>query len=1054
MALTFVNQIGAVEGLNQAAPGTLIPDSFVRWSQDVLFDRAGLIRRRGPFSKFDTFDSSNAILDVTYPATTGERVLGVFSTYDPNGTPRIGMLVNTTVASQIRTVFRVFSNSFVLLGQEVLVEGDFVEDLSVVSAKPALGGGLWISLAGSPSLPTQHYQFFWRGGYGAYTVSTPSASVTSATTGTGGFTVVTPTGFDAGHGSLGKEVTVTSTTSLSPGMFVYTGDYYLGIIKTIKSATKFELEKHPFMWTSAYDSNHTGSASGELGNTPGNYTSGVSLTFYSVRPYIHTHGRGLMSLTSTTLVSGLEGSSGEGHWLSAGVLAWYLYRASDNAFIGKVDAVTTNINATIHATAGITIKGDEYVMAPIVASPRTESIVSNRTAEEFAGLYTAVYAGYQWYGNLANDDANINRVVFSASHEREAVDLSRDSADSIIFPGKSQFRGMGASSTGLLVFLEDRTYILRGNDRSNFSVEQLVPEGCLCASSIVEYGGGVFWAGKSGIMFYDGASVRNLTQDNLGLYYTDSLDTFDPEQDRIIGFIHKNNLMMTFTSWKSPFGPVRYEPIYAADRLTTSGIADRTLQDFADSGFTYDDLNTQNNVPIFWDRKILNTIDSSSAMGVGIKWGNSITNVARATGEATITTALDHNLIVGDNVIISGVTNDSGSFNGSFVVSSIIDPSTLLPSTTKFRCANTAGTATVTTVAAVGVSITSVARAAGIATFTTNLAHNLTVGSTVTVSGITNDSSSFNGVFTVVSMPTTTTFTCTNLAGTATVTTVSATGTIPVLIKPAVTYGTSRALYAATTNIQRYGPLRSNTSITFSVYLPTNALTTLSNMDFRGATSIETIFGLKTILGVNSVESSVLRARFIDVHPVYDTNTNGEDELLVEKINIPVTDLVKGPDFYLQTKHYTVGDPILRKWFRKIMLSMLLYDGAIRMDLVDDDDNDSVDINLKKPRYWDVFTELGYDWDYLDTNVFPKITSPNKSIWLNVESAGITWDEVFTANFNRYVKRISWRYSSVGFRLYQLNNYKKPYNGTVTRPTRVEMQGFTVGFTPLRAGRV
>jgi hypothetical protein len=754
--------------------------------------------------------------------------------------------------------------------------------------------------------------------------------------------------------------------------------------------------------------------------------------------------------------------------LSAGIDDWNLYRASDNFFLGRIKATPNNAQITLNHACNLVIEADEYIAYPynkdISFATSNSSIVSNRTADEFAGLYTAIYAGYQWYGNLANDDININRVVFSASHEREAVDLSRDSADSIIFPGKSQFRGMGASSTGLLVFLEDRTYILRGNDRSNFSVEQLVPEGCLCASSIVEYGGGVFWAGKSGIMFYDGASVRNLTQDNLGLYYTDSLDTFDPEQDRIIGFIHKNNLIMTFTSWKSPFGPVRYEPIYAADRLTTSGIADRTLQDFADSGFTYDDLNTQNNVPIFWDRKILNTIDSSSGMGVGIKWGNSITHVARASNEAIVTTALDHNLIIGNSVVISGVTNDSGSFNGSFVVSSIIDPSTGLPSTTKFRCANTAGTATVTTVAAVGVSITSVARAAGIATFTTNFAHNLTVGSTVTVSGITNDSSSFNGVFTVVSMPTTTTFTCANLAGTATVTTVSATGTIPVLIKPAVTYGTSRALYATGSNIQRYGPLRSNTSITFSIYLPTNALTTLSNMDFRGATSIETVFGLKTILGVNSVENIVvpaapapvtydLRAKFIDIHPVYDTNTNGEDELLVEKINVPVTDLVKGPDFYLQTKHYTVGDPILRKWFRKIMISMLLYDGAIRMDLVDDDDNDSVDINLKKPRYWDVFTELGYDWYYLDTNVFPKITSPNKSIWLNVESAGITWDNVFTANFNRYVKRISWRYSSVGFRLYQLNDYKKPYNGTVTRPTRVEMQGFTVGFTPLRAGR-
>ena len=35
--LTFVNQIGAADGLNQAAPGSFIPESFVRWAQDVLF---------------------------------------------------------------------------------------------------------------------------------------------------------------------------------------------------------------------------------------------------------------------------------------------------------------------------------------------------------------------------------------------------------------------------------------------------------------------------------------------------------------------------------------------------------------------------------------------------------------------------------------------------------------------------------------------------------------------------------------------------------------------------------------------------------------------------------------------------------------------------------------------------------------------------------------------------------------------------------------------------------------------------------------------------------
>jgi hypothetical protein len=222
------------------------------------------------------------------------------------------------------------------------------------------------------------------------------------------------------------------------------------------------------------------------------------------------------------------------------------------------------------------------------------------------------------------------------------------------------------------------------------------------------------------------------------------------------------------------------------------------------------------------------------------------------------------------------------------------------------------------------------------------------------------------------------------------------------------------------------------------------------------------VYGLKTILGVNSVEdvdstsnvSYKLRARLIDIHPVFDTSTNGQDALLVEKINIPNTDLVLGPDFYMQTKHFTLGDPILRKWFQRIMISMLLYDGCMRLDIVDDDDNDAVDINKKKHQFWELFTELGYDWDYLTNIQFPKMVSPNVSSWYNVESSAHRWDEVFTSDFNRYKMRTSWRNSSLGFRLYQLNKYKKPYNGVVTQPTRVEVQAFGVGFKALRPGRV
>ena len=50
MSLTYVNQIGADGGIAQSAPNTAISESNLVWAQDVLFDRPGFIRRRGPFN--------------------------------------------------------------------------------------------------------------------------------------------------------------------------------------------------------------------------------------------------------------------------------------------------------------------------------------------------------------------------------------------------------------------------------------------------------------------------------------------------------------------------------------------------------------------------------------------------------------------------------------------------------------------------------------------------------------------------------------------------------------------------------------------------------------------------------------------------------------------------------------------------------------------------------------------------------------------------------------------------------------------------------------------
>ena len=111
-----------------------------------------------------------------------------------------------------------------------------------------------------------------------------------------------------------------------------------------------------------------------------------------------------------------------------------------------------------------------------------------------------------------------------------------------------------------------------------------------------------------------------------------------------------------------------------------------------------------------------------------------VANKSHSVGSATIETATDHNLLIGNTVAVSGVDD---TFNGSYVVASV-------PTATTFTYARTLSS-----------SITHKALASGAATLTALAAHSLAAGAVVTVSGVKD----FNGTYTVVSVPTTTTLT-------------------------------------------------------------------------------------------------------------------------------------------------------------------------------------------------------------------------------------------------------------------------------------------------------
>jgi len=920
--LTYANQVGAPGGLNQAAPGTFIPEDFVRWSQDVLFDRAGLLRRRKPFETFALYD--NAGSSVSQPSVADERVLGVISTLNFDGDAVFGIVVTNDRISAAYTKIYFYDKDFKYQSFSTL---DAFSSNAILSAKSDINNSLWIGILdeyGLASDTNKQQLYYWRGGTGVdgTTISYVNNSGPTPTYGIcatiSSYTITETVGaVTPSNEILTNVITITLSnptytnsydyTELSKGMFCFarkrdTGEeYYVGDVKSFNYAN-ITLEKNVLVWP--YYLSIT------------SLNSEYDLVFYNTRPYIHNHGRGLLTIekgaTNLTGVSGPIGSEGEGHFAAAGLgevgQTFTVFRASDNLAVGRLVS-TASYNAApdnetlkfayntassggssvqYRAGSDFTVKmaADEYV---IYDTTKPVSWHKDRTNKKFPGVFHATYSGLNWYGN-AGELENQNRIVFSAPHNSESVDLSKDSADSILLPTNQQMRGMATSNSGLLVFFEDKTYIIRGNYRLNFSVEELYPEGCLSAQSIVEFGGGVFWASKRGIMLFDGNTVRNLVQDNLGAYYTDSIKPFDAINNAVYAFVYKDYLFMHFTRFQSPFNPVRYEPIYAEGIDTTEAIANYTAEDW-DPDFEIDDFDPVNNVPIYWDY-----IKMYKSGRTGAFWGEDVPS------------------------------NETYWGNG--------------------------------------------------------------------------DSDVY------------------------------------------------------------WGPIYQDYGMTFAIYLPTNAITTLSNFDFRGFTSLDLFDAVRGLVGVNAVNPTGVvgvAPRIIDLDSmmrIENNHTTSEDSELCENVFKPTELYYKGPDFYLQTKHYTFGDPTLRKWFRQLFLNLYQIDGGLRLDIVDNEDKDLIDIEKKRHRNWEIFVEDLYNWGEIQDVILPKQLSPNRSTWENVENVGLTWYEFSDAQYERRKKKFSWRYPSMGFRLYQMNNFRPRNYQTVQRPHTVDIDSWSIGFKPMRQSRV
>lgn len=694
MSLEFTSVPPVPRGMNLAGPPLFIDDAYCRWMQDVLVDRPGQIRMRGPLTKWYTGNTF----------TAGQQAIGAAETVTPSGEWRgavfaTGSSTTDGVLPTSAGIVKVFDKSAALVGTITLPfnlntkwnsSANHWSTSTIIDAKPALGGGVWIGVTDEYGVLTdatnsKQALMLWRGaGKATYSESTKT---------------YTPDN---------KDITVTTGSNVESGMFVFDttvdangNGRYLGVVSTVVSNT-VTLEKEPLVTST--------SASAITGRT---------LMFTSLRGFVHQHGRGVATTDGGAFItSGRLGSDAEGLFgaarvtigASAGTHTVYAYRYSDHQFIGEIkhNGTVSNTQVEMEAATFSTVnanflKDDNYLIIrndtdlhlsgitndttkySMLASHRIHdsqtTLISSELYTPIPGIFNSTYANRQWFASVGNtavkSDKFVNRVVFSGTDNPENVNLSPDASDSILIPGREAIRGIAGSVAGLLVFVESKTYIIRGSNRQNFGLEELYPDGCLCTSSVVQVGGGVIWAGKSGIYYYDGVTVRNFTNESLGIFYTDGVAAFNATTDRIYAFVYNNYLIINFTKWQQNYSLNRWQAIAQSGsgdnaiitldndqnytRLVPTSL---TLNIFLPTGA----VGTLSNMT---PRGFMNTSSSSDTKGIMImnQRGQATTTNATGNGTTATLTVASHPYSVGNVIIVDGVT--PAGYNGSYTITAV-----------------------------------------------------------------------------------------------------------------------------------------------------------------------------------------------------------------------------------------------------------------------------------------------------------------------------------------------------------------------------------------------
>jgi len=452
-------------GMNLAKPINDLQNTEARYLQDFFLDEETLLTQRGP---------------VTGTTLSAARPVGAVGAATPTGSPvRVLDLdwADTTTGNSVLSI-RTVSGT----GLNIHTSYTFSLSATLFDAKPALNGGTFLGMsnATSSSSATAQRLFLYKG-----------ASAASATAGTvsvtRGGTAVTGVGTSFASSMVGAFLAATDDDT---GTLVLIGE-----ISAVGSTTSLTLkEKSPYTVTAkAY----------RIDSVRG-FTPRVA------------KGRITTSTTSTTVTGASTKFKDQG--LDTGT--WNLF-SKDMTFIGKVSSVATNTGLTLTANAAVALNNDRfYAIKTQTYQVPTAVTLSNTGAP---GWLNATYAGRQWY-------ANDSTVYFSETFHPEAVDLSAVDGDFIPLPTsqgiESPIHAIMPTQNCLLCLKEGDVQGIFGSTPSTFQLKKLGDDGTIHLGSVRPHEGGVLWAGRKGIYYYDGTQIENITSESLGEWYVRAVERF------------------------------------------------------------------------------------------------------------------------------------------------------------------------------------------------------------------------------------------------------------------------------------------------------------------------------------------------------------------------------------------------------------------------------------------------------------------------------------------------------------------------------------------------